>query len=431
MACLGLSLTVPVAFAVELENSPLLPVKLESPRDTMATFLRAMNAYREGKLKGDRVLQSQIDVAVGTLDLQGTSLVLQDENGRETAVLLKEVIDRVIVVELEKIPDEAPKDGIPWRLRNTDIAIAKVTEGDNAGRFQFTKQTVRNARRYYDRVQHLPYLPGSGQGALYEAPWLEKSVPTWLRSTLLLMPNWKWVGLALALLFGLFVKFLGVHAARFFRRMNQRMGLEWQVRAWQIAEKPFGWIAACGFWFFAVHALQIEGSLAIGLRVLLQIVLSGACIWIVYRLVDLLVDRIREKAGPQANGHQLDRHVMTLVRKTLQVLVLVIGLLAVFQNLGINVVSLLAGLGLGGLAFALAAQDTCKNFFGSLMILLDSTYKIGDAVRIGQFVGTVEEVGFRSTRLRSVENTVISIPNSTVAAENVDNFSRRTIWRVR
>src|SRR3989338_2111992 len=151
MACLGLSLTVPVAFAVELENSPLLPVKLESPRDTMATFLRAMNAYREGKLKGDRVLQSQIDVAVGTLDLQGTSLVLQDENGRETAVLLKEVIDRVIVVELEKIPDEAPKDGIPWRLRNTDIAIAKVTEGDNAGRFQFTKQTVRNARRYYDR----------------------------------------------------------------------------------------------------------------------------------------------------------------------------------------------------------------------------------------------------------------------------------------
>lgn len=401
----------PAPVAANEEFEPL-PVKLDSPRDTMATFLKAMNRYRQGKATGNKVLLDEIDTAVATLDLRDTSPVLQDEVGRETAIFLKEVIDRVIVVDFEKIPTELPKESPTWRMKNSDIAIARIDEGDDVGRYKFTKQTVRNARRYYERIKARPYLAGTGQGALYEAPWLERRVPSWLRTTLVLIPNWKWLGLLGAALAGLLVKLLGQSIAR----------------RWHIAERPVGWIAFSAFLHFAVRLLAIDGALALALLVLIQILFSGACVWLAYRLVDVFVERIRDRAA--LSGNTLDRHVVALIRKTLQVVVLVIGVLVVFQNLGINVVSLMAGLGLGGLAFALAAQDTCKNFFGSLMILFDRTYKTGDVVRIGQFNGTVEEVGFRSTRLRSVENTLVSIPNSTVANENVDNFSRRAIWRV-
>ena len=181
----------PALGAQELAQNPLAPVKLESPRDTMRTFMESMNSYRNAKLRGEKNALDFLDRAVRCLDVQDASLVLQDEVGREAAIFLKEVIDRVIIIDYEKIPTEIAKDNPPWRLRNTEIMIGRVDSGDLAGNYLFTKNTVKNARKFYNKIKSYPYLLGAGEGALYSEPWLERNVPEWAKRTLFLFPNWK------------------------------------------------------------------------------------------------------------------------------------------------------------------------------------------------------------------------------------------------
>jgi len=103
--------------------------------------------------------------------------------------------------------------------------------------------------------------------------------------------------------------------------------------------------------------------------------------------------------------------------------------LTIIQELGVNVFSLVAGLGVGGLAIALAAKDTAANFFGSLMILFDRPFKKGDWIKVEDMEGTVEEIGFRSTRIRTFYDSQIIVPNSTMASSEIDNLGRRKFRR--
>jgi MscS family membrane protein len=116
-------------------------------------------------------------------------------------------------------------------------------------------------------------------------------------------------------------------------------------------------------------------------------------------------------------------------RTALKVLVLLFAVLASLQNVGVNVTGLLAGLGIGGLALALAAQKTVENLFGGVSVILDQPVRVGDFCRFGDRLGTVEEVGLRSTRVRTLDRTVVSIPNAEFSALQLENFSRRDrIW---
>jgi MscS family membrane protein len=112
-------------------------------------------------------------------------------------------------------------------------------------------------------------------------------------------------------------------------------------------------------------------------------------------------------------------------------MVIITGSLVVLQNFGVNVGSLIAGLGIGGLAFALAAKDMLANLFGSIMIFLDKPFQIGDRVTVEGVDGMVEEVGFRSTRIRTLENSLVSVPNSKVADSAINNFGLRKYRRYR
>ena len=121
---------------------------------------------------------------------------------------------------------------------------------------------------------------------------------------------------------------------------------------------------------------------------------------------------------------------MPWIKKTLFALILLFGTLLVAQRLGADVKAFLAGLGIGGLAFALAAQDTLGNLFGSVVVAVDQPFRVGEFVHVGTHVGTVEEIGLRSTKLRTPQRTLISIPNKTVANEAINNFGRMTQRRV-
>lgn len=121
---------------------------------------------------------------------------------------------------------------------------------------------------------------------------------------------------------------------------------------------------------------------------------------------------------------------MPWIKKALFALILIFGVLLVAQRLGADVKAFLAGLGIGGLAFALAAQDTLGNVFGSVVVAVDQPFRVGEFVQIGPHQGTVEEIGLRSTRLRTPQRTLIAIPNRTVANEAINNFGRMTERRV-
>jgi MscS family membrane protein len=115
---------------------------------------------------------------------------------------------------------------------------------------------------------------------------------------------------------------------------------------------------------------------------------------------------------------------MPWLKKSLVVLFVIIGVLLTAQSLGADVKAFLAGLGIGGLAFALAAQDTIANVFGSIVVAIDQPFKVGETVKIATHTGTVEDIGLRSTKIRLIDRSLVIIPNKTVAAEAIVNLSR-------
>jgi len=121
--------------------------------------------------------------------------------------------------------------------------------------------------------------------------------------------------------------------------------------------------------------------------------------------------------------------LVPLLRKTLKTFVIIIGTLFILDNLNIPILPLLTGLSIGGLAFALAAQDTIKNFFGSVMIFIDKPFQVGDWITTNNVDGTVEEVGFRSSRIRTFRNSLIYVPNGKLADNTIDNHGLRKYRR--
>jgi MscS family membrane protein len=114
-----------------------------------------------------------------------------------------------------------------------------------------------------------------------------------------------------------------------------------------------------------------------------------------------------------------------LGRRSLKIFIALVALIAALQNFGFNVTGLIAGLGVGGLAIALAAQKTVENLFGSVSLVADEPVRIGDVCRFGDTVGTVEDIGLRSTRVRTVDRTLVTVPNAQFSTLALENLSRR------
>ncbi len=149
--------------------------------------------------------------------------------------------------------------------------------------------------------------------------------------------------------------------------------------------------------------------------------------WGFLRAFDTVLDHVQQIANEKHLGLA---PFMPWIKKTLITIVFVFGVLMIAQSFGADVKAFLAGLGIGGLAFALAAQDTIANLFGSVVVAIDQPFKIGETVKIGASQGTVEDIGLRSTKIRLIDKSLVIIPNRTVANEAIVNLSRFTGRRV-
>jgi MscS family membrane protein len=175
--------------------------------------------------------------------------------------------------------------------------------------------------------------------------------------------------------------------------------------------------------FAALKVLKLSETSDIAIGYASTVAFSLVIFWGLLRAFGAVLDHAQEVAVTRQMGIAA---FMPWIKKSLVTVFVVIGTLMVIQSLGYgeNVKTVLAGLGIGGLAFALAAQDTIANLFGSIVVAIDQPFKIGEAVKIGAFEGNVEDIGLRSTKLRTPGKNLIIIPNKTVAAEAVINNSR-------
>ena len=157
-----------------------------------------------------------------------------------------------------------------------------------------------------------------------------------------------------------------------------------------------------------------------------SLVAAVGVLQVAYRAIDIFMDVLARRATQTES--KLDDSLVPLLRTAVRLFVTFVGLLFVLQNLDINVSSLIAGLGLGGLAIALAAQDTVRNLLGGVTIFADQPFEVGDWVVVDGVEGTVEAVGFRSTRVRTFYNSLISVPNGNLMDSGIDNMGQRR-WR--
>ncbi len=448
LVVLTISLTIATELFAQdsLAKAPidyLRPVDTQNPQATLGSFMKTMNAYRRailskeggtfvGSVTASEQAQNQLGMAVRTLDLSELPALLREQKGKEAAIYLKEVIDRIVILDHIQVPGKkfASQEKVLWRLADSEIVMKRVSSGQRAGEYLFSSDTVNRAREFYEKVKHLPYIVTENPGSGYREPWIEKNLPQWTKKHFLSLSSWQWLGLFFVILIGLFFKII-IHfsLSTFFSIVSKS---ELPQKSFflnlQTIIKPIGYLAAVGIWFLSLFVLQLQGTPLSIITVILKIMLSILLIWLAYRIVDHCTRYLRHLAF--TTDSKLDDQLVPLLSRTFKIITLIAGILLAVQNLGVNVVSLLAGLGLGGLAFALAARDTVANFFGSLMIIFDRPFQIGDWIKVGEAEGLVEDLGFRSTRIRTFYNSVISIPNSEIAACQIDNMGARKYRRV-
>ncbi len=159
----------------------------------------------------------------------------------------------------------------------------------------------------------------------------------------------------------------------------------------------------------------------------IELLIGVTVTYIIVKSVDVATAHFEPKI--KDSDSQLDERLLPIIRKALKVFIIAVAFLVIIQNLGYNVLSLLTGLGIGGLAVALAAQQTLSNLFGSITLFADKPFSMGDWVEVDKYMGTIEMVGIRSTRLRTFDGSLVTIPNSKMADSYIDNIQKRPFIR--
>lgn len=256
--------------------------------------------------------------------------------------------------------------------------------------------------------------------------------PVWMQREFMGTAVWQFLVAFIFILLGLVLKKLVEHVFEkqlipFFKKTR----VDFDHLFLEALSKPLGYLLLIGGFAgaFSVLPLPVEEPDVRGfVNETFKILVAVDFLWFFFRLVDIGVRYLGRLA--ERTESKLDEQLVPLVSRAIKATIGVMSFLWIMQLLGYNISSLLAGLGIGGLAVALALQDTLSNFFGSVFIFLDRPFMVGDLIKIGDVEGTVEDVGFRSTRIRTYPATLVTIPNKTVANSTVDNLAKRPKRRV-
>lgn len=227
--------------------------------------------------------------------------------------------------------------------------------------------------------------------------------------------------------------FANIFSIQFQKQVIKRLLKSEEIKQKNIG-KSFGWFLAANIWqkvwpiFSNVWLKESTEGLKTSFTVGLEIFWTLTLMWFLWQAVSFITTVLEKKAALTDN--KFDDLLIPLLRVVLRFLWGTIALIMAAQFLEYDISTLVAGLGIGSLAFALAAKDTIENLFGSVSVILDRPFQIGDWVVIDKVEGEVEQVGFRSTRIRTFYNSLITVPNSNLIKAVVDNMGQREFRRI-
>lgn len=432
----GSALTVDKVEAAEL--GPLAPIVADSPRATLEGFVahaRTMEqryiAYRLDKTRGKaRRIGATLERLRHLFDLSQVSPATRQSVGRSAVIDLFDVLIRLPDLDIAAAP--SADDGEPparWRLPGTEIVIARQQDGPRAGEYLFTAETVEMLSVFRDRVAGMPainavvYSDWRREQMLFTGPAipyaLAAAVPRPLQTVVLGSPVWKTMATAAAVMLGLALSALWTWGVR-------RTVREKSVVTAGLARltTPLVFAGLCNLAHtLVVRQVVLSGAMGEIVLTLYSASLFLAAAWAVWIAVSLLVEAII--ASPFIPEGSYDAHLLRLVAKVGGLLAA--GAVVVYgaNDIGIPALGLVAGLGVGGFALALAAQSTVENLFGGVSIFADRPFRVNDFIQYGSEIGVVEAIGPRSCRVRGIDGTLTTVPNADLAKMHVINFSMR------
>lgn len=404
LAQTGISVLQPASSA-NSSNASNDPLGRNTPSNAVLGFLRSAQA-------GDYSIAAQY--------LQMSPARRQAE-GEQTASKLKVILDHAFTGNVSHYnqPDGMPQEGVPLGRQK----LGTISSGDVEADFDLVRVNDPSAGKIWlisaDTLAKVPELSDQ-----VEARQVESKLPSVLvKHQLGGMPLWQWaamlLGLPIAAGLGWVILAILEIPLRWWARHHGHV----DVASWQSVSGPVWLLAGTLIHQLFVVRLRMPLLPRHYYFQITSIALILSATWIVWRFVRWSLHRVRTRA--LAYGHAGTGSLILLGERILKFVIFVLGVLAVLGNLGFNMSTALAGLGIGGLAIGFGAQKTIENLFGGVSVLGDEVFRVGDVCRFGDRTGVVEDIGLRSTRIRTDERTLVAIPNGTVATINLENLSRR------
>lgn len=360
--------------------------------------------------------------AAECLDFSQLPKDLSETAREDLAYKLKEVIDRIAFVEMSEVPRDP--EARPYHFPPGDPDAPIEIAPDKNGNWVFTAETVANVGELYEQYKDQPKVAGM--------TWIAEAfrdVSPDLLKTAFLLPNYQWICLLLLIFIGFIAdvvtRLVLRHATAAWFRFAKSEKQQVQRGVW----KPLGLLAQALTWYGGTMLIGLPPLALTVLLVAVKFFAVVAGVWTAFRLIDVLAKYLAARASK--TGTKFDDLLVPLVSKSLKVFSVTAGLLMCAEAFNLPITGLIGGLGIGGAALAFASKDAISNVFGSVTVLTDRPFEIGDWIVTEGVEGTVENVGFRSTRIRTFYNSQITLPNSRLTTAFVDNLGRRRYRRIK
>ena len=382
----------------------------DNPRGCVLAFIKAAQ-------------DEKYDVAVQYFQPPARKQHVSPEEEKELVNQLLTILNQKVAASLDFIsrdlqgrlddglpPDQEKVGGIPGVTEEFPILLVRVEDEQGHKIWLFSRRTLDQLPEYYDSLQF---------------PNFERRIPkTLVTHRLLAMPLWQWIAILLfipiALVLGRSLTLVFELLVKYWRKSRHLPPLP---RSPLLSIGPGTLAFAALFHFYFVGYIGTSLLYRFYYRRILSIFLAFAFYWILTRLTRFLSSRIG--ANLTSRGRLAERSIVSLVRRFVEVVIFLFVTLLVLHSLGVDVTTALAGVGIGGLALGLGAQKTFENMFGGVSVLFDKVIQVGDVCKINNQTGVVEDIGLRSTRLRTLERTLLLIPNGIMASATVENLRFR------
>lgn len=449
-----------------LRDNPISPPDTTSPRATLESFVFIMNevnalwldvrkSYDDSNrlfLTGEEreklvLVKALLEKAAQTFNLEEIPVTSRENASIEIALQLQEILDRIPTPVFAEIPGmpagrfvyTGSTSGLPdhWTVPGTSLNIRRQESGELRGHYLFSKDSVARIPEDYAVVRILPLTADRGEdlfeyyiytpGNLIAPQWYDiiEAGPAWLHRHFADQAYWQW--LALAVLLATYAAAFGVYVRwQRWRAVSVNEGTR-IVHA--IIHPVLVVIAANLFRYLCEDQINITGSTLVAIGTTTTAIVWSATAWLVYQVLQLLYVWFASASGPSREG--LD---ISLLRTGFRVLSLGIALIVLgygATRIGIPIYGVIAGLGVGGLAIALAAQPTIENLIGGIILYADRMVRVGEFCQFDDLAGTVESIGIRSTRIRALDRTLITVANADLAKRKIINYSQRDQFHFR